>query len=531
MRPPPNYPSLPDLPPESVELAQFIGRKAASLELPDANYAIGALYTGTMPADRRSKLGAYYTPPALCERLLDIATEAGVDWSTARVLDPACGGGAFLAPVARRMVASMAETDRADALENIESRLYGIELDPFAAWLSQVFLDATLIDLKVVTNKMPSISIRVANALEIDYEGHGFDVVVGNPPYGRTSLLPQQRRKFGRSLYGHANLYGLFTDLALRYTKMGGLVAYVTPTSFLSGAYFKALRRLLGQEAPLVGIDFIAKRKGVFADVLQETALTLYKRGARPEQGEVRFTSVNADGSVETTPPSPFNLPENPERPWLIPRSDAQAALLNRVNGLRHRLADYGYAVNTGPLVWNRHRDGLSATAGEGKLPLIWAESVRFDGVFDFRADQRAHQPYFRPKPGQEWLIARGPCILLQRTTAKEQNRRLVAAELPAEFDAKHGGVVVENHLNVIRPCNGQPEISTGVVAALLNSNLVDQIFRCINGSVAVSAYELEALPLPPPRTMDRLEEMVRQGANRQTLEREIERLYGVTTG
>ena len=46
-------------------------------------------------------------PPALCERLLELATEAGADWSTARVLDPACGGGAFLSPVARRMVASM----------------------------------------------------------------------------------------------------------------------------------------------------------------------------------------------------------------------------------------------------------------------------------------------------------------------------------------------------------------------------------------------------------------------------------------
>ena len=38
-------------------------------------------------------------------------------------------------------------------------------------------------------------------------------------------------------------------------------------------------------------------------------------------------------------------------------------------------------------------------------------------------------------------------CILVQRTTAKEQARRLIAAELPSEFVHQHRGVVVENHL------------------------------------------------------------------------------------
>ena len=41
------------------------------------------------------------------------------------------------------------------------------------------------------------------------------------------------RRRYRRSLYGHANQYGVFTDLALRWTVPGGVIAYVTPTSFL----------------------------------------------------------------------------------------------------------------------------------------------------------------------------------------------------------------------------------------------------------------------------------------------------------
>ena len=119
------------------------------------------------------------------------------------------------------------------------------------------------------------------------------------------------------------------------------------------------------------------------------------------------------------------------------------------------------------------------------------------------------------------------PCVLLQRTTAKEQDRRLIAAELPASFIHEHGAVVIENHLNMIRPIAGNPSVSPAAVAALLNSAIVDRLFRCINGSVAVSAYDLESLPLPPPEAMKGIERLVQQRAKRQTLEIAVERLYG----
>ena len=72
----------------------------------------------------------------------------------------------------------------------------------------------------------------------------------------------------------------MFTDLALRKAKPGGIIAFVTPTSFLAGEYFKNLRGLLAREAPPASIDFIALRKGVFENVLQETLLATYRRGA-----------------------------------------------------------------------------------------------------------------------------------------------------------------------------------------------------------------------------------------------------------
>ena len=179
--------------------------------------------------------------------------------------------------------------------------------------------------------------------------------------------------------------------------------------------------------------------------------------------------------------------------------------LIAAAEGLSDRLADWGYEVSTGPLVWNRFKPQMRARAGRGLHPLIWAEAVTADGRFVFRADKKNHAPFFKPEKGDAWLIVNRSCVLVQRTTAKEQLRRLIAAELSQDFIETHGGVIVENHLNMVR-ANGAPKVSPAAVAAVLNSDIIDQAFRCISGSVAVSAFELEAIPLPPASAMSAIE-------------------------
>jgi adenine-specific DNA-methyltransferase len=143
-----------------------------------------------------------------------------------------------------------------------------------------------------------------------------------------------------------------------------------------------------------------------------------------------------------------------------------------------------------------------------------------------YRAQKRNHAAYFKLEPGDAWLLVKEPCVLVQRTTAKEQARRLIAAELPSEFVEAHGGVVVENHLNMVR-AQGKPEAPASVIAALLNSRVVDEVFRCMNGSVAVSAFELESLPLPDPAKLKNLTHLVNRRASRARIEIECELLYG----
>ncbi|MQU19485.1 N-6 DNA methylase, partial [Pseudomonas helleri] len=88
----------------AASLADTIGRTAAKFDAETAAYQIGLTYTGMLPTEHRGEFGIYYTPPSLTARLIDQATAANVDWAKCRVLDPACGGGAFLAPIAQRIL-------------------------------------------------------------------------------------------------------------------------------------------------------------------------------------------------------------------------------------------------------------------------------------------------------------------------------------------------------------------------------------------------------------------------------------------
>jgi adenine-specific DNA-methyltransferase len=507
-------------------LARVIGREAAELPIEEACYQLCATYAALVPKELRSARGMYYTPPALANRLLDMVEQVGVDWGTARVLDPACGGGAFLLPVALRIRKALADRPPQDQLMSIARRLRGFEIDPFAAWLAQAWLEIALYDLPDARGHLSDI-VRVCDTLDQEPDAKLFDLVIGNPPYGRVSLTPQQRRRFARSLYGHANLYGVFTDIAMRWTKPAGVVAYVTPTSFLAGEYFKMLRLLLAREAPPSAIDFINARRGVFEDVLQEALLATYHKGGTIERAIVHHLTFNSNRSARNGHAGHFVMPVDPAAPWLAPRSPNHQILVDCLNRMPHRLADWGYRVSTGPLVWNRHKDQLRTFLGKNVFPIVWAECVTADGRFVFRADKRNHEPYFRIEKGDEWLKVNAPCVLVQRTTAKEQHRRLIAAEMPRSFVRRHGAVIVENHLNMIRGANGQaPKVSTAALAALLNSSIADEAFRCISGSVAVSAFELEAMPLPSPEKMQAVEALLRSGAQASIVDRFIRQLY-----
>ena len=458
-------------------MAHDFGRALANADPRYAAYMVGVVYTSTLPEAYRTTHGIFYTPPELVERLVVMAEDAGIDWAKVRVLDSACGGGAFIVPVALRMAEALNGADPAFVLQNIATRFHGFELDPFGAWLAQMALDLALHGLAVAAGRPVPTIVEVRDSLDLNRDEAGrFDLVIGNPPYGRAALPPDRRALFKRGVYGHANLYGLFTDAALRWTRAGGLVAFVTPTSMLSGLYYKALRGLLAEEAPPRCVNFVSERSGIFADALQETMLATYRRGgSSAAMAKVGFISIDGSGKATLRDGGGFKISAHREAPWLLPRTIDLIHLARRLRSMPHRLADYGYTVSTGPLVWNRHKSQLKQQHCFGAYPIVWAELITSDGKFVWRSEKRNHSPWLGVSlPKDRWLIVTEPCVLLQRTTAKEQTRRLIAAEMPASFVRKHQGVVVENHLNMVRAVGRTASVPPSAIAALFNCAVVD---------------------------------------------------------
>jgi adenine-specific DNA-methyltransferase len=160
--------------------AERLGLACAEQDPIEAGYRIGCIYTAALPPRYRSEYGAYYTPPALSSRLIDMCTRAGVDWKTCRVLDGSCGGAAFLAPVALRML-TVDGSRGAQAFGMLTARLKGFEVDPFAAWMSQVLVEAAVLPV-CEGQRLPEI-IDVCNSLERELaDNDRFDLVIGNPP-------------------------------------------------------------------------------------------------------------------------------------------------------------------------------------------------------------------------------------------------------------------------------------------------------------------------------------------------------------
>jgi len=513
-----------------LSVATTLGKAAAKMNLIESIYEIGNIYTAVLPQEKRSEQGIFYTPPALTRQLIDMATNAGIDWSSARILDPACGGGAFLAPVALKILSKLGNSQPKNTIEHIETHLKGYELDSFGAWMTQTFLEAALKNEITAAGRRLKPLILVCNSLDLEMlpESERFDLVIGNPPYGKVKLTPDLREKYKRSLFGHANLYGLFTELALNLAKENGIIGYLTPTSFLSGEYFKNLRSLIREESALKEINFVNFRKGVFEDVLQETMLATYQKcSAKIVRESVLVNQLETlpDHELNVTTIGSFNLPEGAEMPWVLPRKADCSRYVYAMQNMTSNLSKWGYSISTGPLVWNRHKKQLLVKKGKNTFPIIWAESISPEGRFFWKAEKKNHVPYFKCQDSDTHLIVSRPCLLLQRTTAKEQHKRLIAGLLDQQFIDDHDGVVVENHLNMIIP-EDNPLISIEVLSAFLNSRAVNEAFRNISGSVAVSAYELESMPLPDVAALGRLNIVIMQGGSQDDIENACQDIY-----
>jgi hypothetical protein len=188
------------------------------------------VYETLTDAGERRRRGAWFTPPAVVATLVDLALEGG--FVPGRVLDPACGGGAFLVGVAEALAHRGVEP--ADALD----RLSGIDLDPGAVVVCRWVLDLWS---ACRGGGAGGGGGAVADALAEGARAWApVDLVVGNPPFASPLRAvhggsPAERYRSGRRHLGpYADAAACFLDRAADLVGEGGRVVLVLPQSLLA---------------------------------------------------------------------------------------------------------------------------------------------------------------------------------------------------------------------------------------------------------------------------------------------------------
>lgn len=200
--------------------------------------------------------GQVFTPPAVVERMLALVKNRG------RVLEPACGDGAFVSRIPPHY-----------------PEVVAIELDG---------------------NHCPD------GALNMDFftypESEKFDTIIGNPPYVRArDVLPATRKHFSTQLLdGHANLYLHFIEKCVRHLKPGGELVFITPREFLKATGAARLNTWLYEQGTITDFDDLGDAK-IFDGVVPNCAIWRFEKGNRTHRLKDGRRMVLAGGQLLLT--------------------------------------------------------------------------------------------------------------------------------------------------------------------------------------------------------------------------------------
>tara|TARA_R110002050_G_scaffold26802_5_gene70389 strand:- start:18279 stop:19907 length:1629 start_codon:yes stop_codon:yes gene_type:complete len=451
-------------------------RALHGLPVDERHYWIGTLYTLMLPTKVRRLQATYFTPPAVADAVINFAIEAGFDLWSDDVLDPAAGGAAFLSTIAGRM------TSAGLATKEVAYRLNGIEIDAGLAILSRRLIAERL------RAPLPREVILIGDALRVPIPA-SYGLVIANPPYGRMSMEEVPGNAWRRVAHsGHINKYALFAELSFRHAKPGGIVALVIPSSFRSGPLYNRMRQFIRSQGEVLTIGSIAGRDGVFLDVAQDISVLIARKGKahRPDV-KVWFPIIGTTTQAGTVVAQA--LPARSEDAWPLPPVDPET-----IGGAT--LADYGVTAKAGYFVWNREQARLVMKLGPlDGFPLIWAKNIRAGEICQPAGKQGTKMDFVTfAEPSA--AVVRTPAAVMQRTTNDKQPRRLIAAIVDPAVVVRWGGFVTENHTIVL---TAESPKRLALAVKLLNTSAVDQRYRRVSGTAAVSVTLLRQLDLPTP--------------------------------
>jgi hypothetical protein len=438
----------------------------------------------------RKAHGRFYTPAPIALRLAEFAL-GPLKGEALRVIDPACGDGAFLR-AARAILTGSA------------SSYLGVDRDPAACDRCNLEGFDTL-EADALLTRLPL----------------GFDAVLANPPYlsvKRAPFAPEERRALTaryRTARGQFDACALFVERALELLHPGGRYALLLPRAILANREHESVRRILLQEGPPERVIDLGL---AFAGASVEVVALIGQKRSERQQPSPTIALEDFEGRSR----GHLSLSQWADLPSLrLPLQTSDAAL-----ELRGRIARN--AVTLGQVV---ARLGRGIELGQ-KAPVFKARPaadrrpvLRGRDVRAFQCDPPACFVSPRAIPGRSLKD-----LALYDVPVKVVVRRVADRLLAAVDDSR---ALALNTLYCVQPQRG---VDAHALACLINSRLAtfwwrqsfagdDRLFPYVR------AEQLAALPLPAGGlgSLAKLGKRAARGnASQDEIDHAVESLFGL---
>ncbi|MBI5305541.1 MAG: N-6 DNA methylase [Chloroflexi bacterium] len=396
---------------------------------------------------KRKSQGIYYTPTFVVKYIVQqtlgrYLDEHGYNPSRPlRVLDPACGSGSFLieafdvldqyiarttgqdrpippTPFPRREGGKGDRLDMHDYARHrqiLSTNIFGVDKDAQAVEVAQLNLLLKALNHREKLPKLENIrcgdslisgtpkeleeyfgaSAKEKNAFNWEREfktvmaDGGFDVIVGNPPYGM--LQPHNTDKatldYLNAKYGVASfkidMFHLFMERCIHLLRGGGYLGLIVPNTFITNVYTQKLRDLLVSNCRILAI--VVSQEKIFSDAEVNNAIIVFQKELDADKCDANYLTVtlNADVALLTGQPSASSTHKLRQSDmvflgsgsWNIKLSDEAVKPLKRIQAHSTSLGDVA-KINRGLISGDREKYFAAKPKSKKWLPIITGTDV-----------------------------------------------------------------------------------------------------------------------------------------------------------
>jgi hypothetical protein len=236
--------------------------------------------------------GQFMTPPLLAQLLVtDLELTA-----QNTVLEPSFGDGSFLVPLIEQLMALRSGPSRERFCAVMRENLYGVELDAELYWQALDRIRCTYGPLP------PDHNLRLADYFRADLPvPEGFDLVIGNPPFGGTfdaSIEDWLDKRYG-SYGGHKlkkETYSFFVAKSIEELAPGGKLRFICSDTFLTIKTMRGLRELLLDSGEIAVEDM----PGAFEGTTQPMVVLNLNAGPEGQAASIRGSRLSRDAMAMT---------------------------------------------------------------------------------------------------------------------------------------------------------------------------------------------------------------------------------------